>query len=103
MTTQLPTATVPIGEHVGIVAAKYGIAAIIGPVLLMLVVNFMRHQMCQCLRYHSTNSGGISSTTSSVIEMQALTKSLGKKARKNDVTSSVENRKKVTKRSIANL
>jgi len=35
-------------EDVGIVAAKYGIMAIVGPFILMVFVNFVRNKMCRC-------------------------------------------------------
>jgi hypothetical protein len=40
-------APVQVVEDVGMVAAKYGIMAIVGPVLVMVIVNFLRAKLCQ--------------------------------------------------------
>ena len=46
-------APIQVVEDVGIVAVKYGIMALFGPVVIMVVVYLLRFKLCRCLSYQS--------------------------------------------------
>jgi hypothetical protein len=71
-TPQYDTTAQPIGEYVGLVAAKYGIAAIIGPFILMLIINFIRNKMCKCLLSYRDSSGGTIGTITTTVGLTDL-------------------------------